>query len=355
MKASLIAFLLLLLFPVSALAQTGADPGQADDLESEDRAVLYTLDLAASVAERFVEAGTVLRFKVTNRLPDERYRYRMRKSTIVLPPLFKPAGDELNQQTFAHSDTTCKALRSTLKTMLSDATTEAKLPTFNAWIGHQDADAACQDSLRKDFVALTTHEPFGAVTLKRGQTLEIVVERMEAGQVAFSQTFTFSTGPTGTWHTSYGFTFVPRRGDVVFTRPSATDSLEFDIIEEDPPSGLDFLPTITFTWVPAKKKRWFPSFSAGFGADLEEVAVFAGASYLIGQNVSLHLGAALHRVDRRRAHYEGVQTVRENLTVDQLTEKVFVPNFILGISFRLGTNPFRREGADDTSPSGSNP
>lgn len=115
----------------------------------------------------------------------------------------------------------------------------------------------------------------------------------------------------------------------------------------------DFEPTVTFTYQPnsLRAKPWKPAFVAGLGADIEERLVFAGISFVIGDNVAIMLGAAGHEQRRLKGSLRDGQVLQELLTADQLHDDTFDFNAIVGVGLRFDKNPFSNKKEAGTATS----
>lgn len=186
----------------------------------------------------------------------------------------------------------------------------------------------------------------GPYKLKKCQRLTVHVERAPAGEEQkIEWDFVFQTDGCGRWLTHYGFAFLPSEDDQFFTTALEADDDGagggFQITAENDRGEADFEPTITFSYLPKRDSKL--TFTAGLGADIEERLVFAGVSYLFGDNVNIFLGAAGHEQTRLKGTYEAGQVLKEDLEADQLTDDTFGFNAIFGVGFRFNGNPFRKK------------
>ena len=139
----------------------------------------------------------------------------------------------------------------------------------------------------------------GDVSVGPGEELEVRVERTEKEETLVWRK-TFSTGPLGTWLTTYGFNFIPSRDKRYFLEPTQEGG-SFKITRDTDRRELDFSPSIYFSWMPS---RWRSSTrigpSAGLGFDLSAPIVFAGLSILYNWNLGLFFGGVIHQQSRLR-------------------------------------------------------
>ena len=306
----------------------------------------YVLDLADVGQTFLVEAGAEISLKVAHRLPGAAYHYEVRR-TGILPPLedFRETVEDL-----AALDESCKRLLARIRKAgegTSERTLRAELVAAKA----ASPDAGCLARIQR-YEAGTSTVLADEVTLGEGQTLTIAVTRVEPAHTEW--TFELRTGQERRWLLHYGFSFLPDEDDEFFTRAMETEdgSDAFVITPSAERSGAEFEPTVTFTYLPrgSDDRPLVPKFTAGLGADVEERLVFAGLSWVIGDNVNLFVGAAGHEQTHLKGMYEEGQLVQEMLSGDQLVDETFELNAIVGVGFRFGSNPFKKEPA--VSPAG---
>ena len=100
-----------------------------------------------------------------------------------------------------------------------------------------------------------------------------------------------------------------------------------------------------FSWLPAgSSDRDFAfGLSAGLGFDLTRPVLLLAPSITYNQNISLHAGLVVLPQDRLKGVYVPGDTIKENLTPDQLREDVqksYGVNPFVAISFNFSSNPF---------------
>ena len=178
-------------------------------------------------------------------------------------------------------------------------------------------------------------------TLAANEALIVEVERHAPDQRSW--TFEVTTGGERRWLVHYGFSFLPSQHEEYFSK--AGDDGTFVVTREADRDEYDFEPTVTFTYQPnsLRAKPWKPAFVAGLGADIEERLVFAGISFVIGDNVAIMLGAAGHEQTRLKGSLREGQVLEELLTTDQLHDETFDFNAIVGVGLRFDKNPFSKK------------
>ncbi len=278
--------------------------------------------------------------ELLNQIPSKHYTVTVTRRSIPIPPLERPKAPEKDRGPAGLDP--CQLI-SDANTALFRATAERQVPDLRTALESavsQTPPAQCtmeretaSDLLRKTAVVV------GLIDVGPGEELEVRVERTEKEETLVWRK-TFSTGPLGTWLTTYGFNFIPSRDKRYFLEPTQEGG-SFKITRDTDRRELDFSPSIYFSWMPS---RWRSSTrigpSAGLGFDLSAPIVFAGLSILYNWNLGLFFGGVIHQQSRLRGEFEENATIRQNLTPENLVEKTYVPNFVVGVTFRFGGNPF---------------
>lgn len=116
-------------------------------------------------------------------------------------------------------------------------------------------------------------------------------------------------------------------------------------------NDLKLVPSVFFSWLPASRQNsdWSASFSAGLGVKQDTPAVLAGLSVTYNWNIGIFLGAMIAQETRLLGKYTVGQAITEDLTNEQLTQKVYGPRPVVAVTFRFWSNPFSEPGAGATS------
>jgi hypothetical protein len=307
-----------------------------------------TVDLAGEVTQTWeIDPGTYS-LEITNRIPGKAYIAVANVRNIPIPALPNPFAEApLPAPDEKKPKDPCAALQAALQDIYSPKSEESGVPLavlkLQAASGAAAA-ATCDPSLLKESErakkATTVLMP-RVYVLKAGQRLEVVVTRTEPAK---TWKVTFTTGPRGDWLTSYGFMFIPNRDQQFFSAPG-TENDEFVITRKHDRNSLDFTPSVFFNFLRAsdQEQSLVLGPTAGLGFDLEAPVVFAGGSLFYERNIALVVGAVIHQEKRLRGQYTSGQTIKENLSEDQLTEKTYRPGFFMGLSFRFSENIFRKK------------
>ncbi len=308
----------------------------------------YVLDLADGDATFLVEPGSEVSLKVIHRLPAGRYAFDVRRAGLLSPLDYDPESVAVDRALAISAP--CEKLLDELKAAgQGNSESDLRAALIDA---KSRSDEACLPRIN-EFEDGTEAELSDKIVVGDGQTLTLVVNRLEP-EPARTWTHTFTTGEDRGWVVHYGFSFLPDGDDEFFTRATeGTDGTDggFTIVRSTDRSGAEFEPTIAFTYLPkfSARKAYIPRFTAGLGADIDEQLVFAGLSWVIGDNVNIFLGAAGHEQSRLKGIYEEGQLLGEMLSGDQLVDKTFELNAIIGVGFRFGKNPFKKAAAQVAS------
>ncbi len=317
---------------------TGAAPGVCGEI---------SLDLAGGDSSFLLTAGEETKVSLHNRIPGASYETKVARKGGLLtafPVSALGGGSASSGEADAEDPAACADTLSRLYTV----TEESQLPgrIFQAKAETLSAPGCRQ--LVEEFEAKTSRVLLDSVTVASGEAVIVDICRpdlsgADGGRICW--TFTLESGETRRWLTHFGFAFLPDEDERYFAQASE-DGDGFSIARQgDGDDELDYEPTITFTYIPdtvADRSAWKPYFTAGLGVDVvDDPVVFAGMSWVVGDNVNLFLGGAFHEQDRLKGIYDDGQALEMTLTEDQLHDTRFGVNAIAGIGFRFDGNPFR--------------
>jgi uncharacterized membrane protein YgcG len=215
--------------------------------------------------------------------------------------------------------------------------------------------------------ARTTKVLSGSYTVNQGQELVVEIKRSDPTasdpKHEKSWAFVLTTGAKGAWLIHYGFSFLKDHDRTYFSKADdpTTDAngkpnpATYHITRKSEHSGLKAEPSVILSYVPARfqNSNYIPAVTAGLGVDLNNPFVFFGGSLLVGDNVNVFIGAAVHREKRLNGKYHEGDLVKENLSEDQLTDNVPKPAIVFGVGFRFDTNPFKKSSGSGNSGTGS--
>jgi len=207
----------------------------------------------------------------------------------------------------------------------------------------------CGDDLAALLSRMTQFE--GTYDLRENQTLTVTIERGTDKNLRVWKRVYNAPASKG-FRVSYGFNFIPNGDHEFFAKtnpaPSPTPSTPtppYTLTEKTQTKSLDFAPSIFFSYPLSDAPLAF-AIAAGLGFDFSTPVVFFGPSMIINQNIQLVAGVVMHQQERLRGEYTNGQSLNENLTNDQLTQKTYRPNAFVGLAFRFDSNPF----ASNSSP-----
>jgi hypothetical protein len=296
------------------------------------------LDLAGGNATYLVDPGQVDLVAV-HALPDESYSVRVERRSGALLPAF--------ELTKAFSES---ALSDHCESAIDSLAPQSEEELLAKVAALRRSQPDCRGDIDK-WVAEQTRRPVQGSPFALAPNEALIVEIERNVPDKRSWTFEITTGGERRWLVHYGFSFLPSQDEDYFAK--AGDDGTFVVTREADRDESDFEPTVAFTYQPnsLRAKPWKPAFVAGLGADIEERLVFAGISFVIGDNVAIMLGAAGHEQRRLKGNLREGQVLEELLTADQLHDGTFDLNAIVGIGLRFDKNPFssKKEAGTATS------
>lgn len=302
---------------------------------SPARAERIPIDLATGVpASTFSRApGTIVRFVVENRLPAAVYKVVVETRSIDIPALpVLPVG------AFAKNDA-CKPLLDDAA-LVGAAREETALAAPMGRIREAVAIDVCKHNPAiamklRDLVSATRHEVPGHYEVEAGREIVVTVSRGDTTWVT-----TVTGGARGKWLTSYGAVAFPDRSNKVSLKGDTATG--FVVTADADAEGPRVLPSVFFTWMSsrAQGRNWTHGPTAGLGISDKAPGLFAGWSATYHGNLAFLSGVALAQHSRLRGKYQTGEVLKTSLEADQLHEGVYMPSWMVGLTFRFGENPF---------------
>jgi len=201
----------------------------------------------------------------------------------------------------------------------------------------------CENYGTAENLIARTETKFKIDDLQKSQTLTITVKRTNKEGKELEWIRIYKTPSRGRWITSYSFNFITQWGGkemLFYTKNIGMDS--FEITREHNRKWVDFVPGVTFTWLPAcgMKKSLVCGWSGGIGFDLAKPVVYVGGSLIYNQNLSMTFGFAAQQVKQLHGKYNEGDLIRENLSTDQLIIEPYRVKPFVSLSLRFDKNPF---------------
>jgi hypothetical protein len=191
-----------------------------------------------------------------------------------------------------------------------------------------------------------------SIQLKTGQEYVVTItgepkancgEGKEAGKPDAKRVWTvvYSTGERGTWDTLYGFSFAPNKDEAFFSKSLDTTPATYAVTRKDTHSGFAFVPALFFTWYPKWGDGQNCTFgpTAGIGFDLKSPNAFFGMQWTFNRNFALVAGGVVRPEKRLNGKYQVGDTVKDNLSEEQLSETTFSTRFFFSLAFRFSKKP----------------
>lgn len=201
----------------------------------------------------------------------------------------------------------------------------------------------CQAEISYSKKLLSYTANLDTVEVKPDEDIYVHVSRVIDAATTKEWTFKIEGPSRGSWGIMYGYAFATNifhENDSHYLE-QYQDSL-FQIAGGSNNDLLDYIPTIYFVFTPSKKNCQFLkcSFVGGLGIESESPTVSLGFNAFLNHNISLSVGAVIHKKRKLLGRYSQGQILDELLTDDQLFEEVYRPNLYFSVQFRLDRNPF---------------
>ena len=316
-------------------------------------AVVGAQDLVIDLAKQPAGKGIIRTIEpgeysivLLNRIPDRDYFVNVEREYIPVPKLdLKFETLDTGTSRGDEGSPICTAPQDQIKKEFQGVASEKEVPTKALEIvkDAQSCEEPVQAIVRQIIEKLTTLPIGGRYQVRRGERLVVVIDRPDAGTDGDKTwTSTFTTGSRGQWRVAYGFNFIPDQNETYHTQQSGGDPNEFVIVKDEDRSGIDFAPSIFFSWYPNKdrSKKWSSGLVTGLGFDFSNPVVFVGYGATLHENVTFTGGVVAHKVTVLAGRFEEGQVIGENLDNSQLTEETYAVNAYIGVAFRFSANPF---------------
>lgn len=301
-------------------------------LASQEQRFDLTATTASTDAPIIVQPGKLM-VEIFNKAPAARYRINWQITSQTVPPLQWPSADKSDARTKCDSVKTIAAELAEMKE--EEGIADLKELLEDLMDDCNDPGRAADERAAREVIEKTKQS--SEVTLDPGAELHLTIVRHDGNKDLKRWEVTYRAASSGDWFASYGFTFLPSRDDAFYSRNRGDGS--FAIEHQNDNDDFAFVPSVFYSWAPAKLSPVNFSITGGLGFDLSSPVVFLGGAVTVYKNLSLVAGAAMHEQVRLNGHYAPGDTLSENLTEDQLTEETFAPNVFFGLSFRFGTAP----------------
>jgi len=146
------------------------------------------------------------------------------------------------------------------------------------------------------------------------------------------------------WMTHLGFTFVANQGESYYSKKIDGAENESDTYQitrqhsEDKylysATGLWTYPSeFRFIYIPGTKFGW----TAGLGANTNNIFVLTGPSVIIGDNILINFGAVFQQFDQLKGEYMENEDIGETpIDSGNLVDKTVKPSWAISIGYRFG-------------------
>jgi hypothetical protein len=297
----------------------------------------------------------------SNRRATIRYSWTITRRATSIPSFEKPQQLPIvGPQSASGKKATCDHVRDSLKTTAALAKTEQDvsdvLDRAGATLGTRCSGPEMAGTLIDLKEYTTLHIP--AIRIAAGEEVTISISRdsTKADKAPTTWTLHLETKPRGTWLTTYGPSVIPDRDEKFWLRPTSAAN-EFTVARQRRGKNeLKVLPSLFFTWLPARNelRGWSSGPTGGLAVGDDTFAAFVGASLLYNWNLQFSAGASVLRVQRLVGKYSVGDTLKENLTDDQLHRYTGWLGWYGAVTFRFGESPYdSKKKSGESGESGS--
>jgi hypothetical protein len=329
------------LYPAASLLLIGTQTVTAQQLR--------TIDLSSAAAHDTVHVSPGrYRFRVVNLSPKYSYTIAISQGAESIAPI--PAA-------FAQGDVSCPKLTAALKS-LAEARQEEDVPPLaqavrDALSAEGKKDKCAEASADAARLLARTERVFDDVfDLGAGDYVLVVVGRLENEKTTRRWERRFTTGAPGEWRTTYGYVFPAftrlshgtaiREGQRYFSRQIGDTGSRFVVTEERHTRQFDAVPAAMFSYAPASERAYTWNMGAGLGVDLAKPVVLLGLGVTYYSNLRITAGAAFRQESVLLGQYTPGDTIRSNLTREQLQGDEFRVRPFIGVTLRFDGNPFKK-------------
>jgi hypothetical protein len=317
---------------------------------------LETLDLSTAAAHDTVtlKPGRY-QFRIVSKAPKYEYVIAISEGVESIKPI----------STRFASDTGCTALR-VAAGPINTASTETQIAALvrrtRSAIRELTGTPNCAGMIRdaENLLTRTEHIVDRVYNLAAGDFVVVDVARIEDGAATRRWVRRYTTGAPGEWRATYGYAFPAtwrvsrgkfvRDGARYFAREVPDTGTVYVIAEERRTRQFDAVPTVMFAYSPANERGFtWNRLTAGLGIDLTDPILFIGTGWTYEANLRVAIGASFREELVPVGRYTPGDTVRTNLSTEQLHEDAFRVRPFLAVSLRFDKNPFKKEGESDKS------
>lgn len=325
-----------------------------------------TIDLsknANQVSTQNVSPNQILNISLINKIPQGEYEITVEKK-YQLPETLPLKVDSLQIKSMGGGVQMCASFLEKIEKFLSTKTENEvplekeilvkELDILKTQLVEKDTtEEGCiyYHVMKAEQALAKTEEKLLPQKIDKGQSIEVTIKRKKDNDKYEIWKNIYATEKKGKWLTTYGFTYITntfKKGEPFFSKQ--VDSV-FNVTPLNKRSRLSFVPSIFFTWFPYKDigKDVSHSLTGGLGYDLEAPTAFLGYSLLYNQNIGISIGLSAHQQDFLNGRYNSGDVLQENLSEDQLNEKLYVINPYISINFRFGSAPFKGVDNEDSN------
>ena len=289
--------------------------------------------------------------RITNFVPQYRYLIAVSRGVESIPPI---------STAFAQGAVDCPELTKAVKALdalESEDRVESAVRTLQQALSQESSKPECVELVTdaRNLLAKTDRTLDDVYTLNAGEFIIVDVARFgDDGKATQRWVRRITTGPIGEWRWTYGYVFPlavrlsrarpVREGQRYFAKQIGDTGSLYTITEERRSRHFDAVPSAMFVFAPSDDSglRW-DRLTAGLAVDLTKPMVFVGTGVTYNSNLQLSVGASFRQEQVLLGKYSPGDTVKSNLSTEQLHEDAFRLRPFIAVTLRFDRNPFKKE------------
>ena len=345
---------IMLLTPLALMAQKEGDE------HPKDPPTVLVVDLADKAKVKRTISPGKYQLQIRNKLPNSSYvlRASTRRASLEAIPTPAFAGKGAVDPT-----SPCAALLTSIEDLKAEKD-EAKVPSHVARIRTDSASSdekACVAARKDagDVIARTRSNDEDTYDVKQDYLLSAMVTRVPADGLPERTWERVFTTVDQHWDVSYGYAFASMREtkywkgqQTYFAKAVPNDTIHYVIMPDNEMDSWQHTAAAFFNYAPDRSGWWqlLPGLGSGLAVDLAKPAVMLGALWTYHTNLHVTIGGAMRQERRLAGQYHPGDTIKSNLTSEQLHTDRWRPRPFVAVSWRFAENPFKSGDKKEAAP-----
>ena len=340
--------------PLSLMAQAEGDE------KPKDPPTILVVDLADKAKLKRTISPGKYQLQIRNKLPYASYVLRASTRRAALEPI---QGSLFAAKATVDPTSPCAALLTSIENLKAEKE-ETRVPSHLARIRTDSAtsdEKACAEARNSAgaIMQATRSLDEDVYDVKQDYLLSAIVQRVpEDGLAERTWERTFTTVDSR-WDVSYGYSFASmaatkkwRGHQTYFSKAVPNDTIHYVITAENGMDRWQSTATAFFNYAPDRQGWWqlLPGLGSGLAVDLEKPAVMLGALWTYHTNLHITIGGLMHQELGLAGQYAPGDTIKANLTRDQLHTNRWTPRPFMAVSWRFAGNPFKSGDKKEAAP-----